>query len=414
MENNREFDLVLLGATGFTGQLVAEYLLERHGVDGDLKWALAGRSADKLAAVRDALGDRARGLQLLVADSHERDSLDALVRRTRTVCSTVGPYALHGSELVAACCANGTDYCDLTGEVPWMREMLDQYLDAARASGARIVHCCGFDSIPSDLGVWFLQREAVARLGAPCERVRMGVERLKGTMSGGTAASMLNIIEQTRKDPEVARVARNPYALCPADAREGVRQPYVKGPDRDERLQSWMAPFVMAAINTRIVLRSHALQGHPWGEAFCYDEAMLTGDGFKGRRRAWTWSLSLGGFALGASFGPTRALLKKRFLPAPGEGPSREQREAGFFRLLFDGRNGDGASIRVRVSGDRDPGYGATARMLGEAAVCLAKEVPADALQGGFWTPSTAMAEPLLARLLEHAGLSFEVLEDEK
>lgn len=411
MNDKRDFDLVLFGATGFTGRLLAEYLLQRHGVDGGLRWALAGRSVDKLKTVRSELGEAASALELLTADSHDRASLDALVTRTRAVCSTVGPYALHGSDLVAACAATGTDYCDLTGEVPWMHRMLDAHQQKAEASGARLVHCCGFDSIPSDLGVWFLQQQAIERFGRPMSRIRMGVERMRGTMSGGTAASMINIIEETRRDEEVARVAKNPYALCPPEQRKGPRQPYVKGPTFDPDLNSWLAPFVMAAINTRIVHRSHALQGRPWGEGFNYDEAMMTGRGLAGRRRAWGWSLSLGGFALGASFGPTRKLMAKRFLPKPGEGPSPEQREKGFFKLLFDGHNDHGERIRVRVSGDRDPGYGSTAKMLGEAAFTLATDLPADSLAGGFWTPATALAEPLLPRLMENAGLSFEVVE---
>ncbi|MFP4208903.1 MAG: saccharopine dehydrogenase family protein, partial [Wenzhouxiangella sp.] len=388
MAKQAEFHLVLLGATGFTGQLVAEYLLQRHGAGGEFKWALAGRSQDKLESVRAELGEAAAGLPLLIADSHDRASLDALAARTGAVCSTVGPYALHGSELVAACAAAGTDYCDLTGEVPWMRKMLDAHSAAAEASGARLVHCCGFDSIPSDLGVWFLQQQARQRFGKPMTRVRLGVQALKGKMSGGTAASMLNIIESSRSDPEVARIVKNPYALCPEEYRKGPRQPYVKGPKYDDSLDAWMAPFVMAAINTRIVHRSHALQGRPWGDDFTYDEAMLTGKGFKGRRQATTWSLALGGFALGASFGPTRKLLQNRFLPKPGEGPSKGARERGFFKLLLVGRDNEGHEIRVRVSGDRDPGYGSTAKMLGEAAYTLATDVPEGSPSGGFWTPS--------------------------
>jgi len=410
MAESREFDLVLWGATGFTGQLLAEYLLRRHGADGDLRWALAARNQVKLAKVKDELGEDAEKLPVIIADSGDRASLDEMVRQTRAIVSTVGPYALFGTELVAACAAAGTDYCDLTGEVPWMRRVLDAYADEAKASGARIVHCCGFDSIPSDLGVWFLQQQAQERLGQPCTKIRMGVERLRGAMSGGTAASMVNIIEETRANPEVRKIASNPFALCPPDLRKGPRQPYVKGPAFDEGLDSWLAPFVMAAINTRIVHRSHALQGRPWGDEFQYDESMMTGRGFSGRRRAWSWSAALGAFALGSSFGPTRSLLKKRFLPKPGEGPSPEDQEKGFFRLLFDGHTADGQRLQVRVTGDRDPGYGSTSKMLGEAAASLAKDLPKKALPGGFWTPSTALAEVLKPRLEEHAGLTFEVV----
>lgn len=411
MQDEMSFDLVLLGATGFTGRLVAQYLLQRHGADGDFRWALAGRSRDKLEDLRSELGVTAAALPLLVADSNDRASLVAMVAQTRAVCSTVGPYALYGSELVAACAASGTDYCDLTGEVPWMRQMLDAHEEAAMASGARLVHCCGFDSIPSDLGVWFLQHQSQRLFGKPMSRVRLGVQSLRGKMSGGTAASMLNIIESSRSDPEVARIARNPYSLCPPEFRKGPRQPYVKGPTFDEDLDAWLSPFVMAAINTRIVHRSHALQGRPWGEDFSYEEAMMTGRGFKGRRRAIGWSLALGGFALGASLGPTRSLMQKLVLPKPGQGPSAEERERGLFKLLLVGHDEDGREIRVRVTGDRDPGYGSTAKMLGEAAYTLATDVPAGSPPGGFWTPSTAMAEKLIPRLVEHAGLTFELLD---
>jgi len=411
MADAREFDLILWGATGFTGQLLADYLLKRHGADGELRWALAARNQVKLAQVKEQLGPEASVLPVVIADSKDRAALDAMVARTNAVVSTVGPYAYYGSDLVAACAESGTDYCDLTGEVPWMRRMLDQYADRARESGARIVHCCGFDSIPSDLGVAFLQQQAVETLGQPCTRIRMGVERMRGAMSGGTAASMVNIIEETRANPEVAKIASNPYALCPPELRKGPRQAYVKGPTFDEGLDSWLAPFVMAAINTRIVLRSHALQGQPWGEDFRYDESMMMGRGFAGRRRAWGMSLGLGAFALGASFGPTRGLLKKRFLPKPGEGPSPEAQEKGFFKLLFDGRTVDGQVVKVRVSGDRDPGYGSTSKMLGEAAVLLATDLPRSEVPGGFWTPATALGDALRSRLEAHAGLSFERLE---
>jgi len=410
--SEREFDIVLMGATGFTGRLVAEHLLRRHGVGGELNWALAGRSREKLEKVRIELGETAAGLPLIVADSHDRASLDALVARTRVVCTTVGPYALHGSDLVAACAESGTDYCDLSGEVPWMRKMLDAHAEAAASSGARIVHCCGFDSIPSDMGVWFLQQQAQERFGKPLSRVRMRVKAAKGGLSGGTYASMLNIVEEARRDREVARVLKNPYALCPPDVREGERQPYVSSASYDPVFDVWMAPFVMAAINTRVVLKANAVSDFAYGKDFRYDEAVMTGRGFSGRMKATTVSVGMGAFALGAALGPTRSLLKKLVLPKPGEGPSAEEREAGFFKIVIDGRNGDGEqSLRVAVSGDRDPGYGSTSKMLGETAACLAQDLSAEACAGGIWTPSTALGEKLLERLRRHAGMLFEVVE---
>jgi len=408
MSQEREYDLVLMGATGFTGRLVAEYLMARHGAGGDLRWALAGRSQDKLGRIRAELGADADSLPAIVADSHDPHSLDALARRTKVICTTVGPYALHGSDLVAACAANGTDYCDLSGEVPWMRRMLDTHREAARASGARIVHCCGFDSIPSDLGVWFAQQEARERFGKALERVRLRVKAAKGGLSGGTFASMLNIVAESRRDEDTAKILKNPYALCPADARKGPRQPYVSGPKHDDVVGAWTAPFIMAAINTRVVHRSNALQEHAYGENFRYDEAVLTGTGLGGRLKAVAVSAGMGAFALGAAFSPTRALLGKLVLPRPGEGPSAEQREAGFFNIVIEGRTAAGNSLRVRVRGDRDPGYGSTSKMIGEAAVCLARDV-GDDVSGGFWTPATALDGKLLARLRQHAGVTFEV-----
>lgn len=407
--SEREFDVVLMGATGFTGRLVAEHLLERHGSAGGFRWALAGRSRERLESVREGLGEAAADLELIVADSHDRAALDAMTRRTRVVCSTVGPYALHGSDLVAACAGNGTDYCDLCGEVPWMRRMLDAHESAARSSGARLVHCCGFDSIPSDLGVWFLQRHARERFDRPAGRVRFRVRAARGGMSGGTYASMLNILAEARRDPDIARLLKNPYVLCPPDGREGVRQPYVGGPELDSALESWSAPFIMAAINTRVVHRANALQDYAYGREFRYDEAVLTGKGLGGRLRATGVSLGLGAFALGAGLAPTRALLNKLVLPAPGEGPSREKRESGFFSIVIHGDAGDGRGLIVRVKGDRDPGYGSTSRMIGEAATALARELPAESCPGGFWTPSTALGETLLRRLDEHAGVKFEL-----
>ncbi|QKK03037.1 MAG: saccharopine dehydrogenase [Pseudomonadota bacterium] len=408
--SEREFDIVLMGATGFTGRLVAEHLLARHGVGGDLRWALAGRSPDKLEQVRDSLGSQAAAVPLIVADSFDRASLDALAGRTRVVCTTVGPYALYGSELVAACVEAGTDYCDLSGEVPWMQQMIGRHEAAARDSGARIVHCCGFDSIPSDLGVWFLQERARERYGQPAGRVRMRVKAARGGLSGGTFASMLNIVEQARRDPETARSLKNPFALCPERDEPAPRQPLVNGPAYDEIVGSWMAPFIMAAINTRVVHRANALQNYAYGRDFRYDEAVLTGRGFGGRMKAYSVSAGMAAFALGAGLAPTRALLRRLVLPSPGEGPSAEKREAGFFNIVIHGELGEGQQLQVRVRGDRDPGYGSTSRMIGEAATALARDLPRERCAGGFWTPSTALGEILRERLARHAGVTVEVV----
>ena len=404
--DDREFDVVIFGATGFTGSLVAEYLLERYGADGALRWGIAARDRNRLDALRIRLGRPA--LPLLVADSHDRASLTALASRTRVVAATVGPYAKHGDALVAACVARGTHYCDLAGEVQWIRRMIDTHQAAATASGARIVHCCGFDSIPMDIGVWHLQQAALERHGAHCAAVTTYVRAMRGGGSGGTFASMLNLIDESRRDRSIARLLADPYALNPAGQRDGPDGRDQRDVRFDPGAGGWTAPFVMAGINTRVVRRSHALLGYPWGRDFRYREALLTGRGLRGRLRAMGMAATLGGLVFAASHAGTRRLLEKLILPAPGDGPDAEARENGCFVLHQHGVLADGSVVQGRVSSNRDPGYGSTSRMLGEAAACLAKD-PLSA-GGGIWTPAAAMAAPLRQRLVANAGIRFDIL----
>ena len=400
---DREFDLIVFGATSFVGQIMTRWLTERAGPD--IRWAVAGRNADKLARVAAEVGTDA---EQIVADAADTDAMAALAARTGAVASTVGPYALYGSPLVEAVAAAGTDYCDLTGEPQWMRAMIDAHHDAAVASGARIVHACGFDSIPSDLGVWFTQQQAIERFGAPCTSIALRVKGAKGGASGGTIASGLNLMEEARSDLELRKMLANPYALAPEGMREGPRQPNVTVPRRDEASGEWVGPFIMAATNTRVVQRSHALLGRPWGDDFTYDEAMLMGGGPLGAMKAATIAGGTGMFAGLGAFGPTRKLLGK-VLPDPGEGPSPEAQEAGFFDLRLYGRTADGDEIVTKVTGDRDPGYGSTAKMLAEAALAFG-DVSRDDVGGGFWTPATAFGDLLVERLVAHAGLTFDVI----
>jgi len=404
--SERSLDLVLFGATGFTGQLVAEHIYAREGAGSKIVWALAGRNEDKLSAVRRTLQGHApkRPLELVVADSADKASLDELARRSRVICSTVGPYARYGSELVAACARHGTHYCDLSGEVPWIARMIAQHHAAAQASGARIVHCCGFDSIPSDLGTWFAQERLQARHGVYARRVRGRVGKTRGTASGGTVASLLGVIEDASRDATLRRELRNKYLLYPAGEAPGPGGSDQTGPRYDPCYERWTAPFVMALINERVVHRSNALLDFPWGRDFAYDESMLCGS----RAEALTISLAVGAGLLTAGTAPGRALARK-FLPAPGEGPDQEARQKGFFELFFEAEHPDDRTlnVRVKVTGDRDPGYGATSRMLGEAALCLAQDDLA--VGGGVWTPASALAGNLLPRLEDHAGLSFDV-----
>ncbi len=393
---------MLFGATGFTGRLVAEYLVDRRP---GIRWALAGRNEARLASVRAQLAitdPSARDLPIVVADSMDPASVDAVAARTRVVCTTVGPYAKYGSALVGACAAHGTDYCDITGEVHWIREMIEAHHARAESTGARIVHCCGFDSIPSDLGVFFLDSHLRKR-GAHLREAHYRVVSGHGGVSGGTAASMLALMERI-SEPEIRRTMGDPYALSPESAR-GRDENDSMLPGRDSDTGHYTAPFVMAGVNTRIVRRTNALLDFPYGRDFHYDEAMDTGTGIKGAVISVAASLGIGAVMAAGVTGPGRALLRK-IVPAPGEGPNREQRENGSFRIAIHGIASDGERVTATVEANRDPGYGATSRMLGEAALCLAAdELPA---RGGILTTASCMGTKLIDRL-QPAGIRFGV-----
>jgi short subunit dehydrogenase-like uncharacterized protein len=389
--SSSKFDIVVYGATGFTGQLVAEYLAAQYGNDSQLKWAMAGRSLDKLKSVRDAIGAHA-DTPLIVADASDPDSLKAMVAQANSVLTTVGPYQYYGSELVALCAATGTDYLDLCGEPVWMRQMIDAHEATAKKSGARILFSCGYDSIPFELGVYFCQETAKQVLGAAVARVKGRVRVMEGTLSGGTAASMRANFAAAANDLSLVALLRSPFALTPGF--EGPKQPPGNRPLYDEDLESWTTPFAMATINTRNVHRSNMLLGFPYGQDFVYDEMELTGPGEKGEERARhilaaNTSEKMGGGG-----------------PKPGEGPSKEEREAGHYDLLFLGLAPDGRQVRVAVRGDRDPGYGSTSKMIAECAICL-REAPD--VKAGIWTPGAALGHRLIKRLVDHAGLTFEV-----
>jgi short subunit dehydrogenase-like uncharacterized protein len=405
-------DLVAFGATSFVGKILCRYLWDEFGAQGEMKWAAAGRSNAKLEELRSSLGVNSGTLPLVIADAADEASLGKLCASTRVVVSTVGPYALYGEPLVKACAQSGTDYCDLSGEVQWIRRMVQRYEAMAQTSGARIVHCCGFDSIPSDLGVHFLQRQAMKRLGAPCTRVKMRVKAMRGELSGGTVASLMNVVKETAADPALRKELANPYSLCPPGSAPKVRQPDVRWAEFDRDFGAWVAPFVMSGINTRIVQRTNALSGQAYGADFTYDEAMLMGRGLKGRFAATALAAGLAGFMLAGAIQPARAALERFVLPKPGEGPSPEARRKGFFDLRFLGTTADGRQIRTKVTGDRDPGYGSTGKMLGQATACLALDIDKAATAGGFWTPATIFGDRLIERLSDRSGLTFELVPD--
>ncbi|OAJ51546.1 saccharopine dehydrogenase [Paraburkholderia ginsengiterrae] len=410
-----DYDVVVFGATSFVGQILTRYLAEHFASQTEtLRWAIAGRSMTKLEELKRSLGAAGQSLPIIVADSASETQLRALCAQTRVVVSTVGPYALYGEPLIKVCAETGTDYCDLTGETQWIRKMVGKYESTAQQSGARIVHCCGFDSIPSDMGVWFLQQQARRLWNAPATRVKMRIKTLKGGASGGTVASVINVVQEAAADPSLRKQLLDPYALCSQGHDFKARQHFVKSAEFDTDFEAWIAPFVMAAINERVVHRSNALSGKAYGSQFTYDEAILTGTGVKGRLRALAIVAGLGAFMAGIVMSPIRRLMERFLLPKPGEGPSPEAQLAGCYDLRFFGRTDDGHTLRVKVTGDRDPGYGSTSRMLGQAAISLAMDHVEDGIKtgraGGFWTPATMFDERFIERLTRYAGLRFELL----
>jgi short subunit dehydrogenase-like uncharacterized protein len=398
----QEFDVIVYGASGFTGKLVAEHLLKTYGAEGEVRWAIAGRDEEKLKAVRTEL-NAPFSLPIIIAGANDSGALDALAHRARVVITTVGPYQRYGEGLLAACVRAGTDYVDLCGEPNWMAAMIDKYEKAAKESGARIVFSCGFDSIPFDCGVWFVQREAQTRFGQPLRDVRGRVRKMKGTFSGGTAASMMATFDAVRKDEAVAALMTDPFALSPTRLRA---QPDSETPTEDEDLGAWSAPFVMAAINTKNVHRTNALAGYPYGRDFTYSEMMFTGPGEEGRKRANAAASQARIQRALFNFAPTRALIAQFAMPKPGQGPTKEQRETGMYDVLFAGKTDDGRTLRADVRGDKDPGYGSTSKMLAEAALVL-RDTSRQTTPGGVWTPAAAMGDALIARLQERAGLRF-------
>ena len=402
MSQQREFDIIIWGASGFTGRLVAEYIFKTYGLSDSLKWAMGGRNQSKLEQVRAEVADAT--VPLVIADSQDEDSLNTMVQRAKVICTTVGPYAKYGSKLVAACVQQQTDYCDLTGEVQWMRRMIDEHHEAAKANGTKIVHTCGFDSIPSDMGVYFIQQQAQAQSGQAAKEIKMRVGAVRGGVSGGTYASLSNVMEEAQHDKSIYETLLNPYGLNPKGEQSGPDKRDLQSIVYDETAKSWLFPFIMAGINTKVVRRSNALADYPYGKDFRYEEAMMGGDGFSGRLKAISAALPLG-LMMSAKPGSLVKKVFDRLLPKPGDGPDKAAREAGFYKLKFYTTLEDGASAMGIVTGDKDPGYGSTSKMLAESAICLAKDnLPA---RGGVLTPAVAMGDALLKRLEENAGLTF-------
>ena len=400
----KDFDVVLFGATGFTGQRCAAELDGRAGI----RWAIAGRDRAKLEELRSSLGSAP---EILVADSFDRPSLDAMTSRTRVVCTTVGPYATYGDPLVESCIANDTDTCDLTGEPQWVRHLVDDLHDAAVAAGVRVVNCCGVDSIPSDLGTFLVQETAIERHGRPCDEVRALVWRLRGGLSGGTVASGLEIAKAASEDPHAKRVFEDPYSLNPPGERQGPDQRPSSAVRFDEEVDGWVGPFLMEYMNAKIVRRSNALMSYRYGRDFRYSEQSRMGQGPVAAARAAAMAVGTRAWPIVSGIGPVRKVLEATVLPKPGEGPSDEAIERGVFEMRFFGTYDDATpSVAARFAGQGDPGYGITVTMLVESALCLALDRDALPDRAGVLTPASAMGKPLVERL-RNAGLTLELCD---
>lgn len=402
-----KLDIVVYGATGFVGKLTAAHLAA-HAPDG-VRIGLGGRSRERLEEVRNRLGGRALDWPLIVADSQDARALTELAEQTAVVATSVGPYARYGMPLVDACARAGTHYADLTGESSFIRQSIDRYDATAQQTGARIVHTAGFDSIPSDLGVMVLHQAVSAAGGGDLEETTFAVTALRGGLSGGTLESMRLQMEEWSKDPDKRRQAMDPYSLSPQRDKEPElgRQSDVVGVSRDDLLGQWVAPFVMAAVNTRVVRRSNALQDWAYGRRFRYREVMAMGAGPLGLAKASAVTAGLAVFAGSMAWRPTRAGLA-HVLPKPGEGPSEQTRTNGYFRVEIHTRTATGAHYVGRVAAQGDPGYAATAVMFGEAALALALDGDALPPRAGVLTPATGIGMPLVDRLRARA-FTFEV-----
>ena len=398
--DKREFDIIIWGASGFTGRLVAEYLFQNYSHD-QLNWAIAGRDNKKLIGIRDKYLDE--NIPIIIADSFDEVSLIKMTERAKVICTTVGPYAKYGSLLVKSCVKSKTHYCDLAGEAQWIRKMIDLYHETARDNQIRIVNSCGFDSIPSDLGVYYIHKKNSKKNLS----ISMRVTGAKGTYSGGTYASMQNIIKEAYKDREIRKSLTNPYGLNPNGQQAGLDKRDIRSVKYDKKIKSWISPFLMAGINTRIVRRSNALSNFSYGKKFQYDEAVMTGTGLKGRLNGIILSVPL--IFLAAKPGSFFNKIFNTISPKPGEGPSKKERENGYFSFRFFVFEEKGDKSIFKVTGDRDPGYGSTSKMLAESAVCLAK----DKLDNkyGVLTPSFAMGDNILNRLVSKAGLTFKKIQ---
>ena len=399
----KQFDIIIWGATSFTGKLVVEYLFKKFA-STKIKWAIAGRNKEKLENIRSKVADK--NIPIFIADSFDEKSLSVIVKKSKVICSTVGPYSLYGSLLVELCVKHSTNYCDITGEAHWIRTIIDKFHKDAKKKKIKIVNSCGFDSIPSDVGVYFIQNKIKKTYKSYAKSIKMRVAGIRGGISGGTYGSMNNLLKEAYADKSVFKVLNNPYGLNPNDKMEGLDKKDLRKIIFDNESNSWIYPFIMAGINTKIVRRSNALSNFQYGKEFTYEEATIAGKGISG-----FWKAILALFPLAMIGINPNSFLKKivnSFMPKPGEGPGIEKRKNGFYNLRFYITIDDKKKAFAKVIGDSDPGYSSTSKMLAESALCLAfDELPENY---GVVTPSFSMGDKLLNRLNENAGLKFEFI----
>lgn len=399
MSNTKQLDLIIWGATGFTGQLVSEYINKKYS-NTALKWGIAGRNKEKASVIAKRLNiakDR-----VFIADCNNIESLIKLTSKTKVICTTVGPYAKLGTNLIDACIKTNTNYCDITGETQWIRKMIDKYHSKAKEDKIKIINSCGFDSIPSDMGVFYSQKKLFEKTGEYANKINMRVAGAKGGISGGTYNSLSNVLEEARVDKEVRKTLTNPYGLNPIDKQNGPDKADLQSVIFDKVSNSWIAPFVMAGINTKIVRRSHALIDFKYGSDFSYDEATLSGKGVLGQVKGYLSLIPI--FLATRKKGSFIKNIVDYILPKSGEGPSEKTRISGYYNLRFYLTQQNKIYLS-KVIGDMDPGYGSTSKMLAESAVCLALDKTPETY--GILTPSVALGNPLLKRLQENAGLTF-------
>ena len=401
MNAQKKLDLVIWGATGFTGKLVCEYITNSYN-SKDLNWTVAGRNEEKLLKLKNRLNIKN---SILIGNSNDKSSLEKICGKTKVICSTVGPYALYGTNLIHACIKMKTNYCDISGETQWIRKIIDTFHEKAKKQKIKIVNSCGFDSIPSDMGVYFCQSNYYKENGEYANEINMRVAGTRGGFSGGTYNSLTNVIHEASLNKSVRKILNNPYGLNPINEQSGPDKKDLKSVEYDNEAKSWIAPFVMAGINTKIVRRSNALLNYKYGNSFLYSEAVLVGNGILGKIIGYLSLIPI--LMVIQKKGSVIKKIVDLFVPKAGEGPSKKQRENGFFSLKFFFGNNRQRYL-AKVTGDMDPGYGSTSKMLAECAICLALE---DTLNEnyGVITPSVAFEENILERLQNNAGLEFSM-----